>query len=365
MITKTCREIIQEATTLANARNTAFVDFSLATNLLNIEYRKLYDEVVTSTNDFVKEIDLYSEETILPDDCYTIISVVNENRPLSKVPAGNDLTGYYVVNNVLYTKQYKKTKVRYSPIPDTLTAPDVAEEISSSGIPTNNMPYSLTDNNGTLSYAVLPTTSIGGTAYYTSEYCGGILAVRTDYTKFYWSNDNISYGSLINSKYDVTDYFRLSINGGTEYPVNVQISNPYIIVSYSNSRAPIFIYTGFERAVWNYNIIYGKPTHGRIVAFTSNDATGKGVVWYNSDDGKYYHCSFVPDTVLSYPTSVLFTLLEYRIAATLLGLLGMDNNYLIDKLIPDAEAQFYKTLSYGNISQEITNTTPRRGMYVL
>lgn len=361
MITSTAREIISHATTLANARNTSFVDFQLATNLLNTEYRKLYDDIVTNTLDFVIELELTGEETTLPDNCYHIISVVNSKTgvPLTQSPAKNPkFAGYYIQNGTIYTKQWHNVVVKYAPIPDTITAPDKAIEIEdTTSIPIDNLPYSIT---GTEADSLTFTAATATDGYYIFNYIGGKLYISVDYSHFYWIDSDTNPEDF--EDYEITDTFTYS-EFGTEYtPINVQVSDPYIIVSYGDNL-PIFIFTGWDKAVWNYNIIFGKRTYGRIVAFTSNDLTGYGVVWYNSEDSKYYYCSFVPDTVLAYPTSVLFTLLEYRIAATLLGLLGMDNNHLVNTLLPNAEVQLYKTLSYGSGVSRITNST--RGAYVL
>ena len=102
----------------------------------------------------------------------------------------------------------------------------------------------------------------------------------------------------------------------------------------------------------------------RLFLLKTDDTTGKGCVWFNSDDGNYYFCSFVPDTILNYPTSALFSLLEYRIAASMLGLLNMNNDYLIKTLLPEAECEFYKTLHYGNTASRRTNYNRRSHVWV-
>lgn len=139
---------------------------------------------------------------------------------------------------------------------------------------------------------------------------------------------------------------------------NIQYHSPYMMVSYSDGV--ICIYTGFKRAVWNYNCITGHDTVGEIIALNTNDITGFGCVWHNFDDDNYYYAPFVPDTVLSYPTSALFALLEYRLAAILCSLLGMDNGYLTDKLLSEAEQNFYSTLHFGNVATPMNNFTPTR-----
>lgn len=363
MITSTAREIISHATTLANARNTSFVDFQLATNLLNTEYRKLYDDVITNALDFVKSFTLTSKETALPDDCYYIISVVDNKTgvPLMQSPAKNPkYDGYYVENGIIYAEHWNNVVVKYAPIPDTITAPDEAVEVDTSVItvPTDNKPYAL---KGTTADSLSFTAATATDGYYSFNYIGGKLFISEAYDHFYWIDSDTDPDDFLD--YEITDLFTYSEFGNDYLPINVQVSDPYIIVSYGDDSLPIFIYTGWNKAEWNYNIIFGKRTYGKIIAFTSNDLTGYGVVWHNPDDDSYYYCSFVPDTVLSYPTSVLFTLLEYRVAATILGLLNLDNNYLVNELLPNAEIQFYKTLSFGCGTSRITNAT--RGTYAL
>lgn len=144
--------------------------------------------------------------------------------------------------------------------------------------------------------------------------------------------------------------------------VNLQMHSPYLMISYSDGT--IMIYTGWKPTVWNYNVIFGHETLGEIVALKTDDTTGRGCVWHNEDDGQYYYASFVPDTVLSYPTTTLFTLMTYRLAAHLSSLLGTENEYLTKVLIPNAEAQFTSSMSYGTASVSRMNDF-RRGRYVI
>lgn len=379
MIQKSAREIIQNATTLANARNTSFIDFPLATNLLNIEYRRLYDDVVTNSLDFVTEVKLEAEETILPNDCYHVISVIDGNGDaLLRQPVLNerDVRGFCIQNGVLKTKQYKGAVLRYSPIPDTITAPDKAEEITDetvlNSIPTDGGIYNVEgDDVHTLTFTshVDATLTINNKTYQCFNYCGGILVIHKTNNildEAYWTDTTHTLADIVATEFDIYEAFHLTTNSGDFVPINIQVSDPYIICTYltSLSKKTMYIFTGFDKTVWNYNIIKGRPTYGTIVAFTANDNTGKGVVWHDETSDKYYYCSFVPDTILSYPTSVLFTLLEYRLAAQIIGLTGMENNYLTDKLIPEAEIQFYKTLSFGNTSSRINNVS-RRYLHVI
>ena len=148
-------------------------------------------------------------------------------------------------------------------------------------------------------------------------------------TSMLWGNTEVE---------DIIDYFTIE---GLDIK-SVVVSDPYIFVNYSNNH--IMVYDGFKGTEWNILISTGKPTLGKIVAAHTNDSTGKGVIYYNAYTQSYYLASFVPDTVLSYPTNAFFSLIEYKLSALLMSMVGLGNEYLISKLIPEAEETFYKTL---------------------
>lgn len=170
------------------------------------------------------------------------------------------------------------------------------------------------------------------------------------------------YKEDVNQKFiwDETDVSDLIVREGT-LVTNLQMHSPYMMVSYSDGL--ILIYTGWKSTVWNYNIIFGHETNGEIVALKTDDTTGRGCVWHNADDDQYYYASFVPDTVLNYPTTALFTLMTYRLAAHMGSLLGTADEYLIKELIPNAEAEFFSSLSYGNVATKMNDF--RRRSYVV
>lgn len=641
MITNSAREIIRNAEDLAGATKTAFLDFTLKTSILNREYRKIYDQIVKGSRDFVKEMSVHGGSTLLPPDCYLIVSVESHGRMLRRSNMSDVKSGdYYIENNVIHLPYGSEYKLTYSCIPDTITAPDEAILLHQEDIPKDGKRYFVDYNNGVATFtenkstkylgkdfnydlstekdneafqvgenyfnpdltpmeeepagtpkqpvdigkitidedkwywrdkitevntiyqsngsfytddftqSVQPegvqtaTESAGffkkvlhsptavnlysdGTNLYTSmiapatepeyttkatpkeigtvrsysdhfymkkednwflvtgfspssvytdynpitdavtiaalnaaeditisyiKYEQGTLInswvrklddsygtvteiegpmtglqdsfdiaylstltfpeffkeVYTDYSNYYtveeFIPDGIIHGDIIavvdteeiarldaitqtDVKYiayveqidqvfewDGTDVLELFERGtvrteeerkeGVKKDIivtNIQYHSPYMMVSYSDGM--IFIYTGFQRAVWNYNCITGHETFGEIIALKTDDRTGKGCVWFNSDDGNYYYTSFVPDTILSYPTSALFALLEYRVAAVLMGLLNMDNQYLMQNLLPEAEQNFYSTLHFGNVAQPMNNFTPCRWRY--
>lgn len=640
MITLTAREIIRNAEDLSNSTNSAFLNFNLKTSLLNREYRKLYDQIVQGSLDFTKEITVNGGVTQLPCDCYQIISVTSGGIPLTRSGIVDKYSGDYYVENDKIHLPSGNYKITYSVVPDTITAPDKAVEIESSGIPIDGKPYfcfcdkdgnvtfkentsqkylnksftfdlstekingaykvgdefydgeldkldeppagQVTDEheigkitiddawyyrdgektkdvvayevngqfvNEDFSKATQPEgvlkehTSIGlfkkafhsptivniysdGVDLYTAtlasttepayttkatpvaignvrKYDGNFymkkatfwykvtgfspkaiyteyeavtdttivnaLEALTDITISYikyeqgtllnnWiyktTNPNVLYfvaesltnhSQLISDQFDIayletltfdeyfedtyTDYSNyypvieftidsikhsdmpvedvdkiLALDAIDDTPVicydyveqidqvimwddedalylldraaprteqerldgikkdviitNIQYHSPYMMVTYSDGV--ICIYTGFKRAIWNYNCITGHDTVGEIVALNTNDITGFGCVWHNFDDDKFYYAPFVPDTVLSYPTSALFAVLEYRLATILCGMLGADSGYIQEKLLPEAEQNFYSTLHFGNVATPMNNFNPTR-----
>jgi hypothetical protein len=130
--------------------------------------------------------------------------------------------------------------------------------------------------------------------------------------------------------------------------VSVRVSDPYVIVNYSDARS--FIFYGFEGSdQLNWNESKGKDTYGEVLGFDTNNITGKGCIW-RSEDGLIYYTSFSPDTLLNYPSNTFFQLLIYRLAAVLTSINGVQNPYLTEVLIPNAEVAFEEHLAKDNVT---------------
>ena len=636
MITYSSREIIRNAQNSSNSTNASLLDFNMATNILNTEYRKLYSEIVTNSLDFVSEITTANVKTLLPPDCFVVLSVTaRDGNILSRAGIqSTHIGGYYIENGVLVIPGASgEYKVKYSKIPDTLTAPEKAITFDAAEIPTDKKKYYCDYSNGLVTFTenksnkylgkvfdydlaveqenpiwrfddtlynadltegeepagealepvvignvhtltdsitdsyvkTKPTTTTvtftddaghyykndftaepkpagtltnrqetvgylkvfhNPTAFnlyevdsnfytstlqeetepsYTTKSDGAIIGVvrknsTTLYQKeesdwyevtgfstsaIYHANSPISDASVIaaleaaddlnvvyyaytqgtvingwikavpstipgqpdfytyesvtsftdsepvtiSDEFDVaylqsltfTIYYAetyvdyasyhatiglskanivyaedpisdvdtiTALDATDEVPVyyigyieaidqkfiwdetdiydliaregalvvNIQMHSPYMMISYSDGL--ILIYTGWKKAIWNYNCIFGHETLGEIIALKTDDTTGKGCVWHNWDDDQYYYCSFVPDTILNYPTSALFDLMIYRIAARFNALLGQDDDYLNKTLIPQAEIDFYRTLSFGRVASRINHKSP-------
>lgn len=339
MIVKTAREIWRNAQTLANAGNNTFADFALVTNILNTNYRVLYDILVQNTLAFTNEFETTESSAILPNDFYTIISVTDSsnNAYIQSSDISHNDNGYYISNGVIYLpKKFNTTfTIKYSTIPSTITAPAEWVQVSINTALTDGYYYYCDYDDGVVTF----------TRHTNQKYLG---------KAFSRSNQTITWGGE-----DVSDYFKR--DGVTI--VNFQYHSPYAMVSYSDGK--VFIFTGFRGVEWNYNSIYGHETNGRVVALKTDDTTGFGCVFRNDDDGKTYYAPFVPDTILRYPTNALFNYLEYRVALQIAGFLGMQPQVeLLRPLVAEAEEGFYKTLNNGNNSKLLTNYNSRRLGYI-
>ena len=312
MIRKSAREIMKNAATLANADNSSFTDFYTTTNLLNNCYREVYDVIVTHTEDFTEELTI-TGNTPLPENCYTIIKV--------ETPFGIPITDYKIRNGIFYYNG--PAKITYSTLPVTLTAPDKAEQITDEtvleNLPTDHSPYYVIGDDAN-SITFVQNTS--------GKYLNKDFVIDLANQTFTWDGEDVK---------DLIDPDELGV-------MNIQYDSPYMVVTYNDYSIKVF--TGWSSAEWNYDCIYGHDTYGEIIALKTNDETGKGMVW-KKNDGTYFFVSFVPDTILEWPTNTLFTLMEYKLAGLIGSLIGTENPYLTQELTPKAEVEFYKLLNFG------------------
>ena len=353
MITKTCKEIIENAKYIGGIRNSNIVDFYTATLLLNNEYREIYNKVSSTNNAWVKEIEVSGnvQEIPIPEDCYKIIGVyykslgnnmlyqINRSSIKSRIP------GEYIIENntIKFIGRFYASQpivVKYSTMPITLTAPDDMLKLNIPSTATigeyepENYVYFQDGGN---SYKLDLTTNT-----FTEEEFKPLIIDSTFLDGALTFTDNKMIYTVNGEQNDVTDFFTIP----NKTIQSIVVSDPYVMVNYSDNS--IYIYSGLEgQALWNQNAIKNKKTLGIIIAFISNDKTGKGCI-YKDAKGNFYEASFTPDTILSYPTNIFFTYLEYKIAAILCGLCGYDNKYLNETLLPNAETTFYESLSQDN-----------------
>lgn len=346
MITKTSREILRAAKTLANADNSAFTDFFTNTTFLNNAYRSAYDVLVSHSKAFINRI-VVNEDTVLPYDCYSILGVTDKaNNPVHQETfTGSQTNGWSVENNVfIYPKSmYSNTwlTITYSTIPATITAPDKWIEVEAPADLQQKTPYSISFDPDTKTVTV---NEITQPVVYLNEQ----LTWDIDAQTFTWKG------------MDMYDYISRQDSNGEDIPIiNIQVDSPYMAITYADNK--VYIFTGFQATEWNYNCIYGHETTGEAFALTTDDSTGFGMLFYSLKDAKYYYAPFVPDTILSYPDNTLFAYMEYRIAYLMASMLNLNTDFL-SKELERAETDFYKNVGSTDNVRRITNYHRAKGL---
>lgn len=344
MITYSASDLIRQAKIVGNVSNVNLSNFELATTLLNTEYQKLYDKIVLANGASIKEEHFLTDQPYdIPEDCYHIIGVYSGKKLLTKSSVKQYIRGNYrIENNKIIFEGFEPTDVfiKYSTLPQTLTAPDTPEEIKEDvkevGLVTDKGFYFKDSNDVEMFYDFSSQES--------AEKPFKSASNRFLDSTLEFNDDIITYNGT-----DVTHIFsRDDVDIET-----IRISDPYVIVNYSDKRS--FIFYGFEGAdQLNWNESKGKETYGEVLGFTTNDITGKGCIW-KAEGGDIYYTSFTPDTLLNYPSNTFFQLLIYKLAAALTALNGVQNQYLIEIQIPEAEVAFTEHLAKDNVSVVMMN----------
>ena len=339
MITYTASDLIRQAKIVGNVSNLNMTNFELCNSLLNSEYQKLYDKIVMANGASIKEEHFTTDEPFnIPEDCYHIIGVYSGKKLLSKSSPRQYIKGNYrIENNKIIFDGFGPVDafIKYSTLPQTLTAPDAPEEIKEDvkevGLVTDKGFY-FKDSNGAEKYYDFSSQESVEKPFkeasnrfldHTLEFVDGVITYNeTDVTHIF-ARDDVGIDS-------------------------VRVSDPYAIVNYSDKRS--FIFYGFEGAdQLNWNEAKGKETYGEVLGFTTNDLTGKGCIW-KDENGDVWYTSFTPDTLLNYPSNTFFQLLIYKLAAALTALNGVQNQYLIEVQIPEATVAFAEHLAKDNLN---------------
>ena len=339
MVQYTASDIIRQAKIVGNVSNMNMTNFELCNSLLNSEYQKLYDKIVMANGASIKEEHFITDEPFnIPDDCYHIIGVYSGKKLLSKSSLKQHIKGQYrIENNKILFDGFGPVDawIKYSILPQTLTAPDAPEEIKEDvkevGLVTDKGFYFKDSNNAEKYYDFSSQESVEKPFKEASNrFLGGTLEFK---------DSVITYNGT-----DVTHIFAREDVGID----SVKVSDPYAIVNYSDKRS--FIFYGFEGAdQLNWNEAKGKETYGEVLGFTTNDLTGKGCIW-RDENGDIWYTSFTPDTLLNYPSNTFFQLLIYKLAAALTSLNGVQNQYLIEVQIPEAQVAFEEHLAKDNLN---------------
>ena len=339
MITYTASDLIRQAKIVGNVSNLNMTNFELCNSLLNSEYQKLYDKIVMANGASIKEEHFTTDEPFdIPEDCYHIIGVYSGKKLLSKSSPRQYIKGNYrIENNKIIFDGFGPVDafIKYSTLPQTLTAPDAPEEIKEDvkevGLVTDKGFYFKDSNDVEKYYDFSSQESVekpfkeasNRFLDHTLEFVDGVITYNgTDVTHIF-ARDDVDIDSVL-------------------------VSDPYAIVNYSDNRS--FIFYGFEGAdQLNWNEAKGKETYGEVLGFTTNDLTGKGCIW-KDENGDVWYTSFTPDTLLNYPSNTFFQLLIYKLAAALTALNGVQNQYLIEVQIPEATVAFAEHLAKDNLN---------------
>lgn len=339
MITYAASDIIRQAKIVGKVSNVNMTNFELCNSLLNSEYQKLYDKIVMSNGASIKEEHFTTDEPFdIPEDCYHIIGVYSGKKLLAKSSPRQHIPGNYrIENNKILFDGFGPVDawIKYSTLPQTLTAPDAPEEIKEKvlevGLVTDKGFY-FRDNNSVEKYYDFSSQESVEKPFKSASnrFLDGTLE---------FDGETITYNGT-----DVTHIFAREDVGID----SVKVSDPYAIINYSDKRS--FIFYGFEGAdQLNWNEAKGKETYGEVLGFTTNDLTGKGCIW-RDENGDVWYTSFTPDTLLNYPSNTFFQLLIYKLAASLTALNGVQNQYLIEVQIPEAAVAFEEHLAKDNLN---------------
>lgn len=303
----TASEIVKQAKWLSNTTNSTLTDFYINSMLLSSLYAGLYADIVGNDNQFVQTLETTSN-VIDITDAFKILSITSGGVEITRSTLRNNQTGgYYIENNKLYLPSGNKV-IKYCPLPDTITCPDEYVKSSIDYEEEFLMTNAGVDNNGDLSES----------------------------ESLIFHGEDIDFDNL--PEWMIRDDSNI---------VNVNVSDPYCFVSYEDGSVRLYSSPDFYTD-WNPFVSKSQKHEYIVFAFTSDTTTGKGVLFYDKRTEKTYYGSFVPDTVLSFPNNCVFDLLVKKLAAILASMVSIENPYLTNTLLPEAETKFYQMLSKGS-----------------
>lgn len=351
---KTCKEIIRQAKQLAQCQNSEAFEWSFVVSLLNSVYSQIYNDLTNYSNSFVQHFEFSGEEADLPKDCYKVLAVYTKNYNYNQSSINAQIPGtYYIENNtikIVGKHSSQKITVKYSCVPIVLTSPDDPIEVNLDDIDYNE-PLVLDDNG-------FYYTDLEDNVYYYN------FKKETQETASYpTSTDNLFNNKSLsrdgnnviwNGDVDVSEYFiAKDSNTGADLSIAEMVwDNTHIAIRYNNND--LYVMTGD----WNKVLVNPYLYKGRyfkienVYAICGDDSTGKGILV--KSDNKLLYIDFVPDTVLDYPNSVFFDLVEDRLALQMQAIIGTSNDSLRDKEEND-NLSFYTSLQKSSQGNRIRN----------
>lgn len=349
MVTKTAREILESAKYLAGVRNSAMSDFFQVVNILNNIYKDVYRKISSANSLYIKEYHIEEQEWEIPREVYSVVGVYFKNpdgigvmiNRSSYLTEGYSNT-YQMLNNKIKLNFHNPSNVyvKCVMLPEAITCPGDSIEA----------PNGVTAENGYL---------IENKYYFTDEgnwKCWDVknneITDAEEPKKLSWSSTfgespvldfQPAKGHIIINDRDATSTFKV------EEDVNIvaaSFCDPYAMVSYDNGHTYLFQFVDgkVQWTRWNPDSYTGHDTLASVIALHTNDYTGEGVVYLDKVDGKIKFGSFVPDTVISSPSNIIFTYLETKLAAYLLSITGSSNDYITAELLVSTEQELYNSI---------------------
>ena len=363
---KTAKEILESAKQLAQATNSNAFSFQFLTSLLNNCYSNVYNEIVAYSNYFVKYFEFTGNEADLPADCNKVMSVFtgSEKNPyiITQSSTNNYIPGTYIIENntIKIYGLSGKFYVKYSNIPETLTAPDEPELVGLQELDTAKIYYDYSTKTHKIFYVANNIYYVYDIENQTEETVE--TAPYTGPSTF--RNRELAYTALSTANYkvtwngeDVSDYFvAYDQDTGEEiYPAFIYHDNSRIAITYTNNDIYVMD-ASWNKVLINPYISQGRYFKGTAYAIYTDDRIGKYLL-VKDENNNFFLCSYVPDTVIEFPNNVYFDYLEDLIAVQLQGQVGVQNDSLQTKLTND-ELSFYNSLQKGQQGVRIRNDTP-------
>lgn len=309
MITKTASEIIREAKWLSNTKNSTLTDFYINSMLLNSIYQSLYADIINNDNVFIETMNT-NENVVDITNAFKVVSItIGGKEVVRSALRNNALGGYYIENNKLYLPSGNKV-IKYCSLPATITCPDEYKKVDIQNVPAPGENRAANED-GTI----------------------GMV------------NSFIYYGKL----YNPMEHPEWAEKEGTSI-YDVHYSDPYCFVTYADGTVRLYSSPSYYTD-WNPFVSKSLTHELQIIAFSADATTGKGVIFKDKRTSTFYYGSFVPDTVLSFPNNTVFDLMVKKLAAILASMLSIENPYLTNTLLPEAEEKFYMTLSKGSATR--------------
>ena len=139
MIKYSTKDIVNRAKQLADLENSDFISWNENMNLLNESWQRIYQELIDNgDNTFVREFETTASNKIkLPCDFYQLYSVElvpSCRQVLRKAKSESEYSLTYDIENeylILYGTVSEKVRVKYIPVPETLTLKNVTKDIQS------------------------------------------------------------------------------------------------------------------------------------------------------------------------------------------------------------------------------------------